>query len=257
MLCINRYDYGPKHCWAWADRLEKRMTNLAGPTCIGVDSTMLDGWKLGFCKLSNHLLRPQNQWNEQPRCEKPSTVGWTSTVRFDCLLKVCPSLQDEDKWLPSLRLPSNKNMMHLWNLTVRTTYPTVSSVWAHEPWRAQEGDMFLEHLNLGALAASRGSWNPNQLVAHRPAWCKCEQQNMMNVEHRGSMWIFRMTSIAPVTRELPAPCWCIAGCVSELERMWRRWPVPLAQIPGLGQSCWAERDRLTADADQVKTRSNW
>ena len=70
------------------------MTNLAGPTCIGVDSTILDGRKLGVCKLS----KPQNQWNEQPRCEKPSTVGWTSTVRFDFLLKVCvPSLQDEDK----------------------------------------------------------------------------------------------------------------------------------------------------------------
>ena len=169
------------------------------------------------CKLSNYLLRPQNQWNEQPGCEKPSTVGWTSTVRFDCLLKVCvPSLQDEDKWLPSLRLPSNKNMMHLWNLTFRTTYPTVSSVWAHEPWRAQEGDMFLEHLNLGALAASRGLWNPNQFVAPRPAWCKCEQ-HMMNMEHHGSMWIFRMTSIAPVTRELPVPCWC------ESQVVWANW----------------------------------
>jgi hypothetical protein len=109
-----------------------------------------------------------------------------------------------------------KNMMHLWNLTVRTTYPTVSSVWAHEPWRAHEGDMFLEHLDLGALAASRGLWNPNQLVAPRPAWCKCEQ-HMMNMEHRGSMWIFRMTSIAPVTRELPVPCWC------ESQVVWANW----------------------------------
>ena len=93
-----------------------------------------------------------------------------------------------------------KNMMHLWNLTVRTTYPTVSSVWAHEPWRAHEEDMFLEHLNLGALAASRGSWNPNQLVAHRPAWCKCEQ-HMMNVEHRGSKCGFLGWLQSPQSRE--------------------------------------------------------
>ena len=80
----------------------------------------------------------------------------------------------------------------------------------------RKGDMFLEHLNLGALAASRGLWNPNQFVAPRPAWCKCEQ-HMMNMEHHGSMWIFRMTSIAPVTRELPVPCWC------ESQVVWANW----------------------------------
>ena len=46
---------------------------------------------------------------------------------------------------------------------------------------------------------TKRTWNPNQLGAHKPAWCKCEQ-HMMNVAHRGS--IFRMTEIALVMREL-------------------------------------------------------
>ena len=40
------HDYGPKPCLAWANKLEQRMTNLAGPTCIGVDSMnwMVESW---------------------------------------------------------------------------------------------------------------------------------------------------------------------------------------------------------------------